>query len=189
MIKHFDNFSLLAGESEKPLVLAANYPPVLVPSEIFDDNNRKKYLSLYFDLTELSEVYCDDIAEYKAIFSLEKQDLFVVEREYKDFEVSHFLLYLYKILTDDCNPEDNIMAVVANETTADFWLQCKGKLMLLNRFEFKTKEDFLYMVLNIMVQYNIEFSDCKINIADRASNSEAIGLLRQYANQVELFEL
>ena len=186
MIKHFDNFSLLADESGgKPVVLAANYPPVLVPAEIFDENLKQKYLSLYFDLSELSEVYCGDIAEYKAIFSLDKQDLFLAGRENRDFEVNHFLLYLYDKLHTEKQLPENTLVVVANAATADYWLKVNGKLMLLNRFSFTTKEDFLYMVLNVLVQYNIEFNDCALYITDRATNTEAIDLVRQYVANVE----
>ena len=184
MIKHFENFSLLADGNEKPLVLAANYPPVLVPSEIFDENNKKKYLSLYFDLSELTEVFCGEIAEYTAVFSLEKQDLFLAGRETRDYDVTHFLLFLYEKLHQDEALPENTLAVVANAGTADFWLQVGGKLMLLNRFTFQTDEDFLYMVLNIMVQYNIGFDDCQVYITDRASNAGAVALLRQYVPKV-----
>jgi len=185
MIKHFKNFSILTGTREKPLLLAANYPPVLVPDEIFDESKKEKYLSLYFDLTELSEIFCGDIAGYKAIFSLDKQDLFLANRETRDYEVSHFLLYLHETLHQNPDLPENTLAIVANSDTADYWLQAEGKLVLLNRFEFSTKEDFLYMALNVMVQYNIGFGDCQIYVTDRASNEEAISLLRQYAPNVE----
>ncbi|MCQ2285839.1 MAG: DUF3822 family protein [Bacteroidales bacterium] len=186
-MQHFDYFSLLNEGQAKTLVLAANFPPVLIPTEIFDEQLKKEYLSIYVDLDELSNIYTGKIADYTAVFSLKKQDLFLVERSHSEYTVSHFLLYLYEKLHNKYELNNNVLAMAINKTTADFWLEMDGKLMILNRFSFTSKEDFLYMTLNVLSQYNIlDYNDIQIFVEDRAENTPSIDLLKQYVSKVQV---
>lgn len=190
-MKVFNGFILDDRDSQTPTVLVFQQPPVLVPTEVFQLEKKLEYLSLYVDLDEFSEVFCEEIGDYQGVYALSQQDLFLLKREHPQFQVRHLILYAYQQFhLRGLTSFDNTLALLLHDDIADFWVEKDGKLQLLNQFRFPTDTDGLYLAMNLLVQCHIEFHDGNVLLCDLTRNhSDLIALMKEQLPRIQLVEL
>lgn len=173
-----------AKESEESTVLVLNYPPLLIPADVYQPELQKEYLKFQFDLADIGIIFEEHIADYVALYFLNHQDNFFLSREYPQLKFEHRSLYYYKKFQQSAQESDlreYRLVLIADEERADFWLEKEGKLLLMNCFEFTSEYDILYFVSNILKQYEIPAKECSLLLQKMSGYHEAtLKLLSQY---------
>jgi len=132
------------------IVIHKNELSTMVPSALFNEDNLADYLK--FNNKILSTDYIafdkininDSVNVYIPFVNINN---YLYER-FGEFTFKHFsTILIEQILNAEKNSEKPKMYVNIDDGNFEMIVADKGKLILYNSFEFKTKEDFIYYIL------------------------------------------
>ncbi|VAW25876.1 FIG032012: hypothetical protein, partial [hydrothermal vent metagenome] len=97
-------------------------------------------------------------------------------------------ILIEKLLNVYKNTEEVIFFINVTKTNFDIVVFKNKKLELFNSFHFKTKEDFIYYVLFITEQLNLNPEEFKlVLLGDIEKNSDVYNILYQYIRNITFF--
>ncbi len=158
-------------------VIIANEPPVIVPKELFQEEDALKFADLQYDTGKIARTFSCEMDIYKLVYFLYQNELNALER--LPF-AKHYTCYwnlIHKHINRTQHPQ-NLMWVAEHEQYIDMYVEKKSKATLLNRFDYVTAEDELYHILN--VRHQLQLGDANITIVSNLHRSPLKTLVKKY---------
>ena len=164
----------------------------LVPKEFFDENHLKDYLKYSI------KVFDSDYITYDTIETLDIENVYIPFVNINNYVFEYFgsfnffhssSLLVNNVLKCFPNTTEKEMFVNVYEDNYQMVVLENGKLILLNHFNFKTEEDFVYYILFCAEQLKMDPNSFKLtlfgNIEVEHSN---FLLLYKYVRNVNIFK-
>lgn len=176
-VKAMEFFQAVASDSSEVEVVIANEPPVVVPRELYHADDALKFVALQFDATKVAETFACDMEPYKLIYFLYQNEKNALERlPFAKHIVSYWDL-IHQYIHQEKHAE-NLIWIAEHEQYLDFYVEKKGKMMLLTRFNYVQAEDELYYILNMKRQYRMD--DVEVRILSEIHRSPLQSLAKKY---------
>ena len=160
-VKALEFFQASSADPSDVEIVIANEPPVIVPKELYQEEDAAKFVALQFDAAKIANTLAVDMEPYKVIYFLYQNELNALQR--LSF-TKHYASYWYlinKFVHQEQRPQ-NLIVVVEHERYMDFYVEKKSKLMLLNRFNYVEAEDELYHIMNVRQQFQLGGAEVRI---------------------------
>ena len=176
LVHSFNTNEVLQHSFSKITVIHDNEMMTLVPSAVFEEEHLSDYLKYN------TKIFKTDFITYDVI---KNDDIMVVYvpfvninnyifERYGSFEYKHSTtVALDRILQIQKNSRDQSMFINVNSTYFDLVVTQQKELLLYNRFEYQTKEDFIYYILFTAEQLglNPEHFECTLMGSIREDDS------------------
>jgi hypothetical protein len=167
-------------------IVNKNY--TLVPKGIFDETAIDSYLK--FNLGNINGVACyDSINSIGAniVYAENNPITNKIHESLPGIKTMHFgksILEAFSIEDQNSNPN---LFVHIQENRFDISCFQNKKLQFFNSFEYKTAEDFIYFLLYVMEQLQIDRETCKLNLCGEIEeNSSIYKLVFKYIRNIEM---
>jgi hypothetical protein len=189
-----DKYPALQMEYEDVLWIYDTSSYTLLPAFLYNPDDIRKYWNLAFDKTETTSVLTADNlgwADVVTIYEL-PDELQVKSRE--QFPAVRFMSQQsVHILTSMLENKKNNVTQVYIQVFPDFFdavVLEKGKLMLANSYQYRSTDEFLYFILNIFEQFNLDqYTTETILSGDIAAHDEKNMLLKKYIKEIRFKEV
>lgn len=163
-----------------------------VPSSLFDKQYINEYLKFSIKTLPIDQ-FAYDVIENHSIHNvyIPFESINALAKKYfKNVNYKHATSVLAKTLLDASkNSYDLQFFVHVQPTHFEIIVTHKGKLQLLNSFQYKTKEDFLYYILFVAEQLKLNPETFKLNfLGDITPEDELFKITYKYIRHVELIE-
>jgi len=163
----FNTNEVLQHSFTKITVIHDNEMMTLVPSAVFEEEHLSDYLKYN------AKIFKTDFITYDVIKSDDIMVVYIPFVNINNYIFEHFGSFEYKhcttvaldrILQMQKNSSDQSMYINVNATYFDLVVTQQKELLLYNRFEYQTKEDFIYYVLFTAEQLglNPEHFECTL---------------------------
>ena len=172
--KGFNNFikaNNLTQENESRIVFFDN-PSMFVPSDLFEINDSKNYLSNYTNLKPNHEIIYETTDDNKIKIVYQKNNK--VNLTFKNFFTKLHLTHYSRILYNDINKyiELNITSelnlfIHLQNNQFDMFLYKNDYLLIYNCFPHSKKDDFLYYLFALVEQYNLSANSFEITFLEK----------------------
>ncbi len=190
LVHHFNTHEVLQQHFSKTTLIHDNEMVTLVPSALFEE----EYLSDYLKYN--TKIFKTDFITYDVI---KNDDIMVVYvpfvninnyifERFGSFEYKHSTtVVLDRILQIQKNNAKESMYINISETYFDLVVTKNNALQLYNRFEYQTKEDFIYYILFVAEQLglNTEQFECVLMGATK-KDDELYAIAYKYIRHVSL---
>ncbi len=166
LIEEFDNIDLLNENFNKIQVIHDNEVQTLVPSALFEEANLSDYLKFN------AKIFKNDFITYDAITNQEIMSVYVpyvnvnnyIFEKFGSFEYKHSsTVIIDKVLQIEKNIKEKSLYVNVEKSNIDILVISSNSLLFYNKFNYNTKEDFIYFILFTIEQLelNPEKLNCK----------------------------
>ena len=154
----FSNDIALQHDFSSVRAIHQNNLATIVPEKYFDRNDLKPYLD--FNVKTLST----DFLTYDNIEVIEAHNVYIpyvninnfIFQNFGEFEYNHHITVLINKLLLTNDSKEKKMYVNVSKSQMDILVINDKKLVLYNSFLFETKEDFIYYILFIAEQLNLD---------------------------------
>ena len=176
-VKAKEFFSLSSSEATDIEIVVANEPPIIVPKELFQEEDALKFADLQYDAGKISRSFSCDMEAYKLVYFLYQNEQNALDRLPL---VKHYTSYwdLIHNYIGRKQHSQNLIWVAEHEQYLDMYVQKKGKAVLLNRFDYVTAEDELYHIVNVRHQYLL--GDAPVTIVSNIHRSPLKTLVKKH---------
>lgn len=136
----------------------------IVPNAYFDEESLSSYLNYNIKTLKNDFITFDDISEIKA------KNVYVpyvninnyLFQNFGEFEYKHHQTVLLEKLLKIDSSDEKVMYVNVSNNTFDIVVLENKKLILSNSFSYNTKEDFIYYILFIAEQLQLNTEEFKL---------------------------
>lgn len=155
---HFNTLSDLNQPFQEVLVIHENELATIVPKALFNEDNSADYLKFN------NKILSTDFIAHDAIDSHDSVNVYVPYVNINNFLYDKFGAFTYKhsasilidkILNIEKHTETPKMYVNVALNHFEVVVVNGGQLLLYNSFEYQTKEDFIYYILFVVEQMNL----------------------------------
>jgi hypothetical protein len=187
----FNTDSDLQTEFSKLEVIHQNNLSTLVPNIYFDENALSEYLKYNIKTLKTDFITFDDILE------LEAKNVYIpyvninnyLFQNFGEFEYQHHISVLVKKLLLVHSSKEKEMYVNVHKTTFDIIILEQKKLIFTNTFTYNSKEDFLYYLLFVAEQNQLEPATFKLNLlGDISIKTELYKITYKYIKNIVFLE-
>ena len=190
LIKEFDNIDLLNENFNKIQVIHDNEVQTLVPSALFEEVNLSDYLKFN------AKIFKNDFITYDAITNQEIMSVYVpyvninnyIFEKFGSFEYKHSsTVIIDKVLQIEKNIKEKSLYVNVEKSNIDIIVINSNSLLFYNKFNYNTKEDFIYFILFTIEQLelNPEKLNCKF-IGSILTDDELFKIAYKYIRNVSI---
>ena len=160
-VKSMEFFQASSSDTSDVEIVVANEPPVVIPKELYHEEDVAKFLALQFEAAKIACSFACDMEQYKLVYFLYQNEQNALNR--MPF-TKHYTSYWSLLYQYTCREQhsQNMIWVVEHERYVDLLLEKKSKVLLLNRFDFVTAEDELYYIMNVKQQYQLGNAEVRI---------------------------
>lgn len=158
-------------------VVVGNEPPVIIPKELYHEEDAVKFVSLQYDASKVACHFSCDMEAYKLMFFLYQNEQNALTRLSCQ---KHYISYwdlICRHIQRESHPQ-NLIWVAEHERYIDIFVKKKTKMLLLNRFNYVKPEDELYHIINVKQQFHL--SDATVNIFSENQRSPFKTLAKKY---------
>jgi hypothetical protein len=160
----FNEDAVLHFEYKEVFVIHQNSLNTLVPDAYFDENSLNSFLE--FNIKTLQT----DFITFDAIDTIEAKNVYVpyininnyLFQNFGEFEYKHHTSILIEKLIQKNKYEEKVMFVNVCKNTIDVIVLEHKKLLVSNSFSYKTKEDFIYYILFVTEQLQLNNEEFKL---------------------------
>jgi hypothetical protein len=181
---------VFSDEFESVLVIHQNELSTLVPDALYDESCKADYLKFNSKILRTDLIAEDTIAVNNSI------NVYVPYVNINNYIFETFGEFVYKhassvfINTVLQHKQPNASAEVyinVNQNTIELVGIDKGKLQLINVFEYSSKEDFIYYILFVFEQLKLDVETTKVLLSGRINfKDELYNILYTYVRHIEL---
>ncbi len=174
---------------DKIHLIAETKTYTIVPKEIFKEEEMDKLLYFSHQKEKNASILYNEISAFDAIniFSLPEDISEVFKQLFPackiEHSISHFIEnHIHKHSLQECIciwVRQKIMDVVAFQ---------HNRLLLVNSFDYQTQEDFVYYLLRIIEELNLDFQNCKVYLYNMEQHSKLQGFVRKFVKQCETID-
>jgi hypothetical protein len=189
--KFFDEEEIFNKPFRRSLI-SIEYPfSTLVPSDIFDENKMADYLSISFDLPSGQVFINDEIVAsgIRNVYCL-PEDLFsIILTRFSSEDIHHFTTPLLSGTSNEAgnNPEGNVVFCHIRQNIFDLIIFRSAKLLYHNSFNFSNKEEFVYYILFVFEQLDIQPLKERVTLLGEVKeDSELIRFSREFLGRLTI---
>ena len=197
---HFDNYlnkvsrilnndELLKHQFGSVSLNMVNQKAILIPKQVFDKTRVKKYFELNCPLGELDELHYNFNPFHKVynVFSVHHELLNIFRSKYEKVGVFHQWTSLIGLKELEEAIEGSLAYINFNTGFFDIVIVRENKLLICNSYVHKNENDFVFYLLNVLKQLNIDKEDCAIKIiGNTADKGKYFDLLGRFVNKFEI---
>ncbi len=190
--KLFSQEELLQHNYKTVKVCHFNNLVTQVPSPFFDENKLSQYLKFNIKVLENDYVTYDNIEDSEIVnvyVPFVNINNFLFEK-YGSFIYKHSsTIFIEKILGRYKNTNSDLCFVNIIDKSFEIVIMKNSKLELFNCFSFNTKEDFIYYILFVAEQLNLDPEKFKlVLLGDIKKESELYLILYKYIRNIEFYK-
>ena len=172
----FNTDSQLQNDFLSVLVIHQNNLSVLVPNRYFNEKELSSYLN--FNVKKLTI----DYVAFDHLKVLESKNIYIpyininnyLFQNFGEFEYKHHSTVLIEKLLKSTNSIEKTMFVNVSKTSLDIVVIENTQLILFNTFSYNTKEDFIYYILFVAEQLNLNVNKFSLHFTGKVNLDDAI---------------
>lgn len=191
--KAFSEIAILSQKYDEVLVLHDNNLNTFVPKALFDENHLKDYLQFN------NKVFENDFFTFDEMANQEMNNVYIPYVNINNFLIDWFGSFNYKhcnsvlvskLLNLSKNIEERLFFAHVQPNKFEIIIVENQKLLLFNSFEYKTKEDFIYYVLFVAEQLNLNPEFFKLYLfGDISEESDLYKIAYKYIRNIDFLDL
>ncbi|MGG7035180.1 MAG: DUF3822 family protein [Flavobacterium sp.] len=191
--KAFSETSVLSHKYDEVLVLHDNNLNTFVPKALFDKNLLKEYLQFN------NKVFENDFFTFDEMANQEMNNVYIPYVNINNFLIDWFGSFNYKhsnsilvskLLNLSKNIEERLFFAHVQADKFEIVIVENQKLLLFNSFEYKTKEDFIYYILFVAEQLNLNPEFFKLYLfGDISEESDLYKIAYKYIRNIDFLDL
>lgn len=185
----FHSNEILQSSFHDIIVLHNHSMQTIVPKPLFDETKLGNYLQFS------TKVYPSDFFDYDELEQIDAVNVFVPFVNYNNFFIDKFGSFTYKhystpfiewaLRTNDSNDEKVFACLTAEHI--HLLVANKKELLLYNIFEHQAAEDFIYYLLFVYEQLNLDTNQVYLHISGLIEKDDAYyQLAYKYIRHIEL---
>ncbi|RNC88605.1 MAG: DUF3822 family protein [Allomuricauda sp.] len=189
--KLFDEEGITEQNFNEVVVVHRNNLFGLVPKDLFDENELANYLKFNTKLLANDHIVFDEIKNFDMFnvyvpFTNVNNYIFSL---FGEFEFKHSGTVLLQILLGlDTLPSTKVCYAYISQNNIEVVVLGQRKPLLYNYFSYKTKEDFLYYLLFIYEQLELDTSEVELKLFGSVEeNDELYEMAYQYIKNIAVF--
>ena len=149
-------------------IAVAKSPFTLIPRAFYEEQLNKKYLALTAPVETGDEIVVNHIRSLfiKNIFSVEGDEMDYLKEVFdkpRFYHISSALLESILRNKDQLNPQQFLIDIKQNLMHLMYFEN--GEFKFLNQFRFTNKDDFLYFVLLVADQFQVDRNICDVKLS------------------------
>ena len=172
----FNTDTQLQNDFSSVIVIHQNNLSVLVPSRYFNKKELASYLN--FNIKKLTI----DYIAFDSLEVLESKNVYIpyvninnyLFQNFGEFEYKHHSTVLIEKLLNSTNNKEKTMFVNVSKTSLDIVVIENNQLILFNTFSYDTKEDFIYYILFVAEQLNLNVNEFSLHFTGKVNLEDAI---------------
>jgi hypothetical protein len=192
-IQHiFETDKELQIDFDKVIAIHQNQLATQIPNDFFDEDNLKQYLDYNI------KTFSSDYITYDKLENLQAKNVYIpyvnvnnfLFQNFGEFEFKHHsTILLENLVQKQINSTDNTMYINVSNKSIDIIVFKKEQLTLYNSFQYNTKEDFLYYILFVSEQLELNTADFKLFFIGKITEDfSTFKLVKEYVEQVDFLE-
>ncbi|TXD47305.1 DUF3822 family protein [Polaribacter sp. IC073] len=187
----FKTDTRLQNDFEAVTVVHQNNLSTLVPTPFFDE----KKLNAYLDFN--IKTFPTDFISFDDIDVIDSKNIYVpyvninnyLFQNFGEFEYKHHSSVLIEKLLKCNTVKEKTMYVNVSKTTVDIVVLENNKLVLLNTFSYHTKEDFIYYILFVAEQLDLNVREFPLYFTGEITlNTDIYKIAYKYIKNVFFLE-
>lgn len=188
LVDLLSNHQWIAKEYPSSSIAYVNTFSTLVPSAIYQEKDRNAYLNANIAESEL-------IANSQNVTNLGLQCIYGIPERIRSIVKKHFPAikefhhtgtFLNALSNDDLFTQDTTVFVNIHDDLFDLVVSKDKKLLLVNTYSYKTKEDYLFFLLNTCEQLKLELENTNFTIFGRVEKtSQLIDIMGRYIHNTQ----
>ncbi|MFQ3296821.1 MAG: hypothetical protein ACI9WV_000430 [Patiriisocius sp.] len=172
----FKNDIQLQNDFISVKVIHQNNLSVLVPNRFFNEKDLASYLNFNIKKLAIDFITFDDLKQ------LDSKNIYVpyvninnyLFQNFGEFEYQHHSTVLIEKLLKIEAKKEKKMHVNVSKTTLDIVVVENSKLLLFNTFSFNSEEDFIYYILFVAEQLNLDTKEFPLYFTGKIDVNTAI---------------
>ena len=172
----FNTDTQLQNDFSSVIVIHQNNLSVLVPNRYFNKKELASYLN--FNIKKLTI----DYIAFDPLEGLESKNVYIpyvninnyLFQNFGEFEYKHHSTVLIEKLLNSTNNKEQTMFVNVSKTSLDIVVIENNQLILFNTFSYDTKEDFIYYILFVAEQLNLNVNKFSLYFTGKVNLEDAI---------------
>ena len=172
----FKTDTQLQNDFSSVIVIHQNNLSVLVPNRYFNKKELASYLN--FNIKKLTI----DYIAFDPLELLESKNVYIpyvninnyLFQNFGEFEYKHHSTVLIEKLLNSTNNIEKTMFVNVSKTSLDIVVIENNQLILFNTFSYNTKEDFIYYILFVAEQLNLNVNEFSLHFTGKVNLEDAI---------------
>ena len=188
-LKYLFNFSKMLKWNLNSFTISYFFKPcTIIPNSLYDSKLKRKYLELNNQIDSNEEVLVDKLKYLNAviIYSIPKEHLSILKK-IKNIKLRHSAtIFIENILKKTKHSNNNEFFIDISTKNFNIAFIKNSKLVFYNNFEFKSKDDFLYYILNCYNTLEINSREVKVRISGEFEKNSVISDLKSYIKKVLL---
>jgi hypothetical protein len=172
----FKTDTQLQNDFSSVIVIHQNNLSVLVPNRYFNKKELASYLN--FNIKKLTI----DYIAFDHLEGLESKNVYIpyvninnyLFQNFGEFEYKHHSTVLIEKLLNSTNNIEKTMFVNVSKNSLDIVVLENNQLILFNTFSYNTKEDFIYYILFVAEQLNLNVNEFSLHFTGKVNLEDAI---------------
>jgi len=172
----FNTDTQLQNDFSSVIVIHQNNLSVLVPNRYFNKKELASYLN--FNIKKLTI----DYIAFDHLEGLESKNIYIpyvninnyLFQNFGEFDYKHHSTVLIEKLLNSTNNIEKTMFVNVSKTSLDIVVLENNQLILFNTFSYNTKEDFIYYILFVAEQLNLNVNEFSLHFTGKVNLEDAI---------------
>ena len=172
----FKTDTQLQNDFSSVLVIHQNNLSVVVPNRYFNEKELASYLN--FNVKKLTI----DYVAFDHLKVLESKNIYIpyininnyLFQNFGEFEYKHHSTVLIEKLLNSTNNIEKTMFVNVSKNSLDIVVLENNQLILFNTFSYNTKEDFIYYILFVAEQLNLNVNEFSLHFTGKVNLEDAI---------------
>ena len=172
----FNTDTQLQNDFSSVIVIHQNNLSVLVPNRYFNKKELASYLN--FNIRKLTI----DYIAFDSLEILESKNIYIpyvninnyLFQNFGEFEYKHHSTVLIEKLLNSTNNIEKTMFVNVSKNSLDIVVLENNQLILFNTFSYNTKEDFIYYILFVAEQLNLNVNEFSLHFTGKVNLEDAI---------------
>ena len=172
----FNTDTQLQKDFSSVLVIHQNNLSVLVPNRYFNKKELASYLN--FNIKKLTI----DYITFDHLEGIESKNVYIpyvninnyLFQNFGEFEYKHHSTVLIEKLLNSTNNIEKTMFVNVSKSSLDIVVIENNQLILFNTFSYNTKEDFIYYILFVAEQLNLNVNEFSLHFTGKVNLEDAI---------------
>ena len=166
-------------------ILINNTSCTLVPSALFNEHEKKRYLEFNQIVLENDAIKHNFLSNTQAfnIYSVTETLADLLEKKWPEANVIHYTSCVIEALSNQFKNRayNKTLYLNVRDESLDIVFFKDTKLFYYNNFKFKSKEDFIYFLLLAMEQIGLSPEETKVGLSGKIDEGSAIyQILHEY---------
>lgn len=153
----------------------------LVPDVVFSPHEALDLLGFHAGLAKNATVSYNPLKDWSVVLIFEWP--LALKKALQRFAVDHIEHHVAVFLSESVErSKSQEMHVAFRKERIDVFVQNRGKIEIMNTYEFRSSEDCVYHILNTFEQLNMDIENCSVHFHDAEKYQEVLTLASRFVN-------